>query len=472
MSKNKIIMPNYTNNRTRRFSYTEPILYMGESYPSAKTDIVNDRGLTSSGTIFATNNGEYYTLDSNGNAIPAIISEELPEVEVRPSQDEILSAAFNRYLTMSNDKSRVNNVPHREYNLHLRESTLNGAKAHASWDKEHPNLAAWRDFTTAIPFGIASIPLAGGLGETALGQAVVNGVGKAMANPAIKAVDNALGLGFGTKGAYDVSQGDVTPSTLIELAGIYPGIKAARGLTNTSKPSKVFRNKETIDSLQDFGNVEDGTFKFNEYLEDPLLMHIKRAKAKGYDTSNITILDISKDTPENKGFFERTGKIFNMTPNAVRTELLEHMDKHGHASVPNWEKVIIHDGKGGETTNAILSHEFDHLLHTPDEPIPDGTFFPRIKNIYGDEFIKQNNTEVAARGSQLHDYFGHTGNEPITEDMLKYARDNYVKDTGINNDMNALLWSINDYKGLADWMTKYATGIIPFSIGSTVNSQK
>lgn len=32
-------MPDYTNNKTRRFSYTEPILYMWESYPSAKTDL-------------------------------------------------------------------------------------------------------------------------------------------------------------------------------------------------------------------------------------------------------------------------------------------------------------------------------------------------------------------------------------------------------------------------------------------------
>lgn len=231
-------MPDYTNNKTRRFSYTEPILYMGESYPSAKTDIVNDRGLTNSGTIFAVNNGEYYTLDSNGNAMPAIISEELPEIEVRPSQDEMLSAAFNRYLTMSNDKSKVNNVSHREYNSHLKESALNGAKAHASWDKVHPNLAAWRDFATAVPFGVAATPLLGGLGETALGRAVIEGVGKVMAKPAVKAVDSALGIGFGAKGTYDVSQGDVTPSTLLELAGAYPGIKAARGLVNVSRTPK------------------------------------------------------------------------------------------------------------------------------------------------------------------------------------------------------------------------------------------
>lgn len=79
-----------------------------------------------------------------------------------------------------------------------------------------------------------------------------------------------------------------------------------------------------------------------------------------------------------------------------------------------------------------------------------------------------NNTEVAARGSQLHDYFGHTGIEPITADELKYAKEHYIKDTGINNNMFDLLWSINDYDALAKWMTKYSTGIIPFGLGTSL----
>ena len=89
--------------------------------------------------------------------------------------------------------------------------------------------------------------------------------------------------------------------------------------------------------------------------------------------------------------------------------------------------------------------------------------FPRIY-LKGNYFKNLNNTEVAARGSQLHDYFGHTGIEPITADELKYAKEHYVKDTGINNNMSDLLWSINDYDALAKWMTKYSTGIVPLGI--------
>ena len=86
-------------------------------------------------------------------------------------------------------------------------------------------------------------------------------------------------------------------------------------------------------------------------------------------------------------------------------------------------------------------------------------------------YYKHNNTEVAARGSQIHDYFGHIGKEPITENMLKYARDNYVADTNLDNDMYEMLWSTKNLKSLADWMTKYATGI-SLPIGITATSSK
>lgn len=222
------------NSNNRRFSYTEPILYKGAYYPTAKVYMDNGNGVAKDSTMFADSNGQYYTMD-NDKAYPVDIQYELPEVEVTPSREDMLSAMFNRHLTMSNDRTRVNNVPHREYNTHLRENALRGAREHNLWDREHPNLSAWRDFATAVPFGIAATPLVGGLGETALGQAAINGAEKIMSKPAVKAIDSALGLGFGTKGAYDISQGDVTPSTLLELAGIYPGIKAAKGLLNSKK---------------------------------------------------------------------------------------------------------------------------------------------------------------------------------------------------------------------------------------------
>ena len=109
----------------------------------------------------------------------------------------------------------------------------------------------------------------------------------------------------------------------------------------------------------------------------------------------------------------------------------------------------------------------DHALHVPDEPLPKGTLVNP-----DNYFVKYNNTEVSARGSQLHDYFGHTGTEPLTVDELQYAKDNYVKDTGVDNNMTELFQSVKEWEPLAKWMTKYSTGIIPLGLINNNQSTK
>lgn len=46
---------------------------------------------------------------------------------------------------------------------------------------------------------------------------------------------------------------------------------------------------------------------------------------------------------------------------------------------------------------------------------------------------KNRGMELTARGTQIKNYFGLKEGEPITEDMLKYAAENYVKDRGYDN---------------------------------------
>lgn len=53
-----------------------------------------------------------------------------------------------------------------------------------------------------------------------------------------------------------------------------------------------------------------------------------------------------------------------------------------------------------------------------------------------DYFRKSRTTEQTARGTQIKNYYGlNEGNQDITPAMWEYARRNYVKDTGINNNM-------------------------------------
>ena len=450
---------------TREFSYTRPIMFQGDYYPSADSVISDEYGNKTEGRIFADVNGQYYTKDNDNNVFLVMPVENLDDVVIT-AQDKREPILFNNYLTR-NDKTQVNNLPHREYNNSLKASAERGAREHALWDKEHPNLASWRDAATAIPFGIASIPLVTGGGQTLLGtaagQTVRSGVAKVLGNPIIEAANNVAGLGFAGKGAYDVSQGEFTPETAMDFMGLYP---ASRSLTGLSKPKTI--NRSTKDILG--SNIGSNPF-INEdivfnYKQDPLEMHYARAKAKGYSPNRIEYYNLTEDSERNTQLIQRLAKNWGTTPEELLPYLRNHLaTKSGHAAaLPTEGNIIIHDGKLPKShASAILSHEADHALHIPDEPVPDGTLFPRIY-LRGNYFKSLNNTEVAARGSQLHDYFGHTGTEPITADELKYAREHYIKDTGINNNMYDFLWSINDYDALAKWMTKYSTGIIPLGI--------
>lgn len=58
------------------------------------------------------------------------------------------------------------------------------------------------------------------------------------------------------------------------------------------------------------------------------------------------------------------------------------------------------------------------------------------------------------------------GQSPVTftPSMLKFARNNYEKDTGIKNSVQEMLRNTGDLKGLAEWGNKHATGLLPFGL--------
>lgn len=433
--------------KTRRFSYTNPIMFQGSYYPTAEWDIQSDTGEVNPTTVFADANGSYYTLDSNGSAIPVMPFHNLDEVNVTaPKKQDASANAFSRYLTMSNDNTQVNNLPHREYNTHLKENAEKGAKEHALWEKEHPNLTAWGEIAGAIPFGVASIPLVASTGQTLLGtaagQAVKSGITKVLSNPLVEAANGAIGLGFAGKGTYDISQGKFTPETAMDFIGLYP---ASRSLTGLIKP----RNKP---------------FSFKQ---NPIDMHIQRIKAKGeYDPSILKEYNLSEDSPNNTLLIQDIAQKNGWTYEFTKDYLLNYLNDSGHAAAIIGTGNIIKDNKLAHP-NVYISHEMDHALHVPDEPLPKGTLVNP-----DNYFVKYNNTEVSARGSQLHDYFGHTGTEPLTVDELQYAKDNYVKDTGVDNNMTELFQSVKEWEPLAKWMTKYSTGIIPLGLINNNQSTK
>lgn len=276
------------NNTLREFSYSRPITYKGVPYPSAPANILTD-GQQTPVNVFADANGSYYVLDNNGSAKSVMPVHTLDEVVVTPSKENLLSAQFNEYLTQSNDKTQVLDTPHREYNPNLKTKFLEGARYHAAWEKEHPNLTAWSQALSAVPFAVASVPLVGALGQAALattaGQTARAGIASLMSNPIVNAANTGLGLGFAAKGAYDVSQGKFTPETAMDLAGgaglMFKSLTGLDRARRAKKASSVVRQSEEVPSI-DQSTWEDVDLSSPLENKTQIPMDIKADAAQRY----------------------------------------------------------------------------------------------------------------------------------------------------------------------------------------------
>jgi hypothetical protein len=146
--------------------------------------------------------------------------------------------AYLNFVTESNDATSVANG--RPQNQHLVDKAIQGAKAHAAWEREHPNLTAWGNLAGAVPFAVASVPLGAGivaggdaLAATTTGQAVTAGL-----TPLYQAATSATIAGVPTlawantglqslmasHGLSEVANGTFTPTTALELTPLAPGV--------------------------------------------------------------------------------------------------------------------------------------------------------------------------------------------------------------------------------------------------------
>ena len=120
---------------------------------------------------------------------------------------------------------------------------------------------------------------------------------------------------------------------------------------------------------------------------------------------------------------------------------------------------------GRQASSDIAAHEFSHYVYTPSDPIPREFFMP-VEG-YGKYFTKGRSAEVAARGTQLKNYFGLKEGEPLTVQHLKYAAKHFVKDRGYDNGMTQFFQSIRNWDKTAKWLTKNAPG---YAIGGYVGN--
>ena len=157
----------------------------------------------------------------------------------------------------------------------------------------------------------------------------------------------------------------------------------------------------------------------------------------------------------------------------------EQATKHGAFATAGTGNVYIGkdglrkiiDDYGVRNIDRTISHEIDHALHIPAESSQGFNleYLRKSTPSQPNYFIGNNNSELAARGTQIKDYFGlNSPDQEITEDMLRYAAQNYVRDTGMNNNMIDFFNSITDWKEAAKWLSKYATMAgVPITVNKT-----
>ena len=171
------------------------------------------------------------------------VGRKLAEERMRESQTE------------SNDNAWVETpLTYRKKNLHLTRRAEEGAKAYATWEKEHPNLTAWGNLLGAAPFAVAAYPFAAaaGAGVTALGDAAATTVGQGITNflapiatttVAGATVPQWVNLGltsvFGAHGIQTaVDEEGISPMTALEVAPILQVAKpAAQSIFNKVRPA-------------------------------------------------------------------------------------------------------------------------------------------------------------------------------------------------------------------------------------------
>lgn len=132
-----------------------------------------------------------------------------------------------------------------------------------------------------------------------------------------------------------------------------------------------------------------------------------------------------------------------------------------------------------QQSSDVKAHEMVHYMYRPNKE-QEAELAYNVRQYFKrpegrDYFRKSRATEQTARGTQIKNYYGlNEGNQDITPAMWEYARRNYVKDTGINNNMTEWLNSVDerDISAFVKWLSNNAPVIAAPLIGGTMYGNK
>lgn len=223
---------------------------------------------------------------------------------------EDVGRLYKDTIVQHNDNTRVLNVPHRVYNQALQRRFQNGAKQHAAWDKDHPVAAQWRDVATAVPFAVATAPIAGtalSAGKAVAGVPKVAKVIKTItkspigkiASKAKPYIDAGLALTGLTSGIKEAVNNGFTPKAALELSGGVPYnpffIKQLKTVAN----SKTYLPTNYAYRYTDLNELND-VLKYKDFREMPIGITVEGA-TRTFKTKSGRKFSLSKPRGNSHG---------------------------------------------------------------------------------------------------------------------------------------------------------------------------
>lgn len=176
----------------------------------------------------------------------------------------------------------------------------------------------------------------------------------------------------------------------------------------------------------------------------------------------------------------------------VQDFILEKRPINGNSSKFDRKNVEVIVPEGDSDYSVKAAHEHGHLVDfirhlfsrsfddTVNGKIP-GFNIKKVHPLLRDYFLKDNGdaTEILQRVGQVKNYFKISDpNYNLTPKDWAYARKNYVKDTGIDNQMQKMFRAVKDPKAFLDWANPLVPAIggaalvLPYSNSNNENKRR
>ena len=269
-----------------------------------------------------------------------------------------------------------------------------------------------------------------------------------------------------------------------------PGLDMYQAFFNANLKDDVMRDpiflkgfQESLDKvLKRYGEspmtIDKSDIISTSHIRDQIINHTTRSRSKADKIFTAAFNDVLKRNPDAaKQFYTQLDKTYD---NAFASSV----------------RGTMYISPRRKTFSRTVSHELGHLedlddfaLLYRDKPHPgvvestqntvtpssDTPLFKKafdLSKVEGSTeryFAGRNNaTEMAQRATQIADFLKLKKGEPITSEKLKYAMENYVKVTGMDNNMTEFFSTIKDIDAAAKWMSAFHKAIIPLGVSGTV----